>query len=76
MSCFPFSNYLLKNMGIDETFKLMGILKAGNFDYGNASNGSVIIYEQHASASLGEGGFFANTLTYSETMFFLYCIEW
>ena len=78
MSYFSFFNYLFKSVRIDEIFKLMrkmSISNAGNFNYGNLGNTSVIIQEQYFSASLIEGGFYVNTLTYNGTMFFCVAMD-
>ena len=78
MSDFSFFNYLLKSMRLDEIFRRlrkMSISNAGNFDYVNVGNSSVIIQEQYFSASLEEGGFYVNTLTYNGTMFFCFAMN-
>ena len=78
MSYFSFFNYLSKSMRLDEIFRRlrkMSLSNAGNFDYVNVSNSSVMILEQYFSTSLEEGEFYVNTLTYNGTMFFCFAMN-
>ena len=50
-------------------------MKYCKLDYGNVGSSSVIIQEQYFSASLEEGQFYVNMLTYNRAMFFCVVLD-